>query len=212
MAILRITIIDGKFNTTNGVGIKSQTEEKIFGNGWKVSSYQDGTIECISTSRYLDGRHCIKYNIYPDGGEKLSLWTPKEGKRVIKRGMALIDDKEQKRISGIIGLSGGKIDERYGYFRSFEFQKFLDEHNLSAVKFDQPNGLFRLVNRYNDAGYVLSDIYTDGKVTTVKIKWQQGNTEAGYYESIEMVSVSDATWTIVQKEKKSKWEVDYKSQ
>ena len=86
----------------------------------------------------------------------------------------------------------------------------MDEHNLSAVKFDQPNGLFRLVNRYNDAGYVLSDIYTDGKVTTVKIKWQQGNTEAGYYESIEMVSVSDATWTIVQKEKKSKWEVDYR--
>ena len=197
MAILCIKMIDGKFSTTSGALVERQTEKEIFGNGWKARILQDGAIECVSKNRYLDGIHSIKYTVFPDGTDRISIWTPRDGKRILYRGRAFTDKGEP--ISGIICLSGGKIDERFAYFRSLWFQKFLDNNNLSGVRFVEPNKRFTLLHMHNKAEGVFSDIYTDGSTETEAVSSYKEN--GLYFKCKESIIVSGATWTVLQKEK-----------
>ena len=202
MATLNITIINGKFIDATGALVEIQTEDEICGNGWNVKRLPDGTIECVSKSRYLDGTHAIKYTIFPDGIDRISTWTPRDKKRILHKGRAFCDNGEP--ISGIICLSDGKIDQRFAYFRSFGFQKFLDDNNLSGVRFMEPNKRFTLIQMHNRDGYICSGIYTDGCMTRDYIRCRQNDKKnRGHFELIEGITISDASWTVVQIEKNS---------
>lgn len=204
MATLQITVTDGKFETTNGVHLERQSDTFITGNGWDAEILKDGTIECDSGTRYNDGKHTIRYAIYPNGIAKMTLLTPKGGMRILSKKRVYVNRGE--KVNGIIGLKGGKVDQRRAFFRTKELQSFMEKYNISTVRACTPNGTFRLINRLGANGYTFSDIYTDGKIEIRErsagetFKMQEEYSEKGYYEQLEIVKVSEANWTIVQQE------------
>jgi len=98
--------------------------------------------------------------------------------------------REFKLADGVVGLAGGNICDRYAYFRSGEFQSFLDKHGITAVKHESPNQEFSGFVSQSGRGEATITVESDGKVDYDF----ESSTEAtgfAYY------TVSGASWAIV---------------
>ena len=156
----------------------SENGKEYCGNGWVV--------------RIKDGRKDRPGRIICHAEREYS-----DGPAVCHREFRLAD--------GTLGLAGGNIYSRYAYFRSEDFQKFLADHNISAVKKEDPNTIFYLRNAWYGGGECSMSIRTDGKME--KLKYDSGRTEdweescpgTSAYEGETSIKVSGATWVIVDK-------------
>ena len=143
MATLKIKLENGAFAEVQGVQYCEKKEPMhIIANGWDCSIKEDGTVFCESSKEYSDGVHTMRYVIQLNGFAKLTLKRPRSKVETLRKGFVI--PKGAKLSEGLLGLAGGYIDERYAYFRDGSFQKFLDNHGISAVKRENPNRSYRL--------------------------------------------------------------------
>ena len=202
MATLKIFLENGRFKKTNRVYILSVTPKLIQGNGWTAEIKPNGSIDCWSSKQHKNGESTAHYVVYPEGIEHMTIKTPNTGIRTLWKKRCFPEG--EKLTEGVIGLAGGNILDRYGYFRTIQFQQFLDAHNLTAVKKMEPNRKYVLRNSENREGICMSDIHTDGKIILGKINggrtalWRKQDPITPYYEQTEELEVHGATWVILQ--------------
>ena len=201
MATLKIKLENGAFAEVQGVQYCEKKEPMhIIANGWDCSIKEDGTVFCESSKEYSDGVHTMRYVIQLNGFAKLTLKRPRSKVETLRKGFVI--PKGAKLSEGLLGLAGGYIDERYAYFRDGSFQKFLDNHGISAVKRENPNRSYRLRSAEYGGGKCRSSIYTDGKVEKKEIsggrteRWQQEIPNTCAYEDEITVEVTGATWVL----------------
>lgn len=108
-----------------------------------------------------------------------------------------IEVKDCKK-DGFIVLPTGYIDKRRPHFRKANFQKFLDENFLSAVRYESPNRIYRLLWEHN--GHTVSfneEIQTDGNCKLIPFPVGiDEKSDLGEDTNINMMEVTDATWVI----------------
>lgn len=179
MATEMIKIENGFFVTEDGSIEPTHAEV----NGWTCQICPDGTVECNCSRDYWDGTHSIRYVIQQNGFAKLTLKVPGSPVKTLRKGFVV--PKGVKLLDGTIGLSGGNVDERYAYFREGSFQKFLDDHSITAVKREDPNRVYSVRNIRSGAGTCDSVLLTDGK--KVFLGQENGNV---------LYQVTDATWAL----------------
>lgn len=201
MATLTIRIENNFFVGTNGIKIRSIEATHVVANGWDCNIHEDGTIECISKKVYSDGVHSMRYIIKQNGFAKLTLKAP--GKKLKTLRKEFVIPKGYKLSNGMLGLAGGKIDLRYAYFRDGNFQQFLDDHGISAIKHVDPNKDYLLRNALYGGGDCKSSLYTDGQKQLLSTdlgrsdKWFEethGMTSATECE--KLIEVTGATWAL----------------
>lgn len=113
--------------------------------------------------------------------------------------MAIIPLKTFRLENGIIGLSGGNVADRYCYFRSDSFQKYLDDNGLTTMaKFDgHVDATVR--SCYHAGGHAAYAIMTDGKVD--KDCWydRDSSTDDGWVccSSEYWTHITEVTWAVV---------------
>ena len=109
---------------------------------------------------------------------------------------------------GLLGLSGGRVEESYAYFRSERFQNFLSEYGITAVsrlKQDE-NGIFKfdIRNANYGAGKCESWFWTDGEVTRLGIdsgfteEWQKRFPGTQAYEDDTYFQVKNARFVVIE--------------
>ena len=99
--------------------------------------------------------------------------------------------REFKLADGVVGLAGGNICDRYAYFRSKDFQDFLDKHGITAVKHEDPNQKFSGFVSRSGRGKADIIVESDGKIDHDFVLNRSEATGYAYY------TVSGASWAIV---------------
>lgn len=180
MATLKMRIEAGKVVGHEGRYFESISEDglKAVGNGWEV------TIRPASKKR--PGRiiaHCER--MYSDG--------------------LATCHREFKLQDGTLGLAGGNVYSRYAYFRTADFQKFLSEFGITAVKREDPNQVFSSFCAYSGSGSANQTVETDGKVEWnyedapgSREYFEAPGANPNLYEGTETHKISGATWAIVE--------------
>lgn len=200
MATLQVRIENGFFVGTNGCYVSMVEPTHIIANGWDCLIDEDGNIKCDAVRGYSDGEHSMRYVIQPNGFAKLTLKVPYDKVKTLRKGFVV--PKGSKLSDGLLGLAGGYIDERYAYFRDGSFQKFLEEHGISAVKHEDPNQTFSIRNARYGGGECYSHLITDGKVEQQGYNlgrtesWEESCPGTCAYEGNEYLKVTGSTWTI----------------
>ena len=179
MGTLIIRCNGGKFESTNNVYISNFSETEVRGNGWEVNICIDGSIHCVAEREYLDGIHKMIYHLANNGYAILRYQSPYEDK-IIKKGFVIDENKTLETFNGIIGLSGGNINERYAFVRTDKFQEFLEKNSLKAVNRKDPNDIY-----YEKSGR--TTVKTDGKKKTSRICSTDDD---------RMIKVTNASWVI----------------
>lgn len=169
----------------------------IQGNGWECKIKPSGTIIC----KTRDSKNKeLRFIIYKNGFSKLVL---KQGKKIkmIKQGYVI--NRKGELLDGFIGLTvGGKIEKKYAYFRSKNFQKFLSMHDISKIEKQDPNRSYITISAQEDEeGYFL-DVITDGEIE----KCNKDNAELWcdkkYSDYVrESYIIKNATWALVTEAK-----------
>lgn len=193
MALLQLRIENGRFVETNYCNTDIFKPTHVSANGWECFINKDGSIMCQAVRIYANGEHRIRYVILPNGFARLSLKRPHAKDRTVKKGFVI--PKGAILSDGIIGLSGGNIDERYAYFRDSIFQKFLDKFGITAVKNENPNQSYLSHNGH------AQQLITDGNV-----KWcydygsASGRTDSdnNLYLGKTYPAVTGASWVIIE--------------
>ncbi len=115
--------------------------------------------------------------------------------------------REFRLADGTLGLAGGKIYSRYAYFRSEDFQKFLNKFGITAVKKEDPNQKFSGFSNCSGLGTASQDVWSDGE-----IEWdyedapgsreifEAPDANPNLYSGTVYHTVSGATWAIVETE------------
>ena len=181
MATLQIEFKDGKFISHNGVNVEEATSTHIKGNGWIGNVDEEGNLYFIAIWKRKKARHQLKYTI-TNGYVKKVLRIGNEKSIVLKSYRM-----EKWPIDGIIGLSAGDIDKRITYFRSSDFQNFLDEHGITAVRYESANGIYKLIHESTTNFHEYID--TDGTAQTISQETKETETN-------QKVEVTDASWVI----------------
>lgn len=195
MATLQIEFKNGKFISNNGVNIEVATDTYIKGNGWIGKVDECGNIVFNAIHYYDKGvRHQLKFKI-TDGYVKKILKIGDNKPRVLKSFRL-----DRWPIDGTIGLTSGYIDERVTYFRTASFQRFLDQHGITAVRCESANGIFNLMQKHDGihCTFFSENIERDGKVKELSrdaINYNEGM-NCKPFDILNMVEVSDASWTI----------------
>ena len=96
-------------------GLFFNAQKSLTWNGWQCQIDSKGNVVCICERGYKDGKHTVTYTVYPDGYAELERTTPK-AKEILKSGYVI--GANETLDSGVIGLSGGNVDERFAYFRN----------------------------------------------------------------------------------------------
>lgn len=113
--------------------------------------------------------------------------------------------KEFDLVDGLVGLSGGHIDNRYAYFRHEEFQHRLDALGITAIKRENPNQAFTGESACTPQGTAFFKVYTDGQM---KVVYQEEADDAqladnlnksNFWQSTKTYQVSAANWAVVRK-------------
>ena len=201
MATLKITIENGFFSNTNRCYLHLFEPTHVVANGWDCIIREDGTIICDAVRNYSDGEHSIRYKISPNGYAKLTFKLAGGRVKTLKEGFVL--PKGVKLSAGLIGLSGGNIDNRYAYFRDASFQQFLDRFGITAVKQQNPNTLYTVRNAMYGGGRCRSNIQSDGKIVKLDYdlgrtkQWEKENPGTCASEVDITYQVTGATWAIL---------------
>lgn len=190
MATLKIQFKDSKFVSHNGVNVESFEENYVKGNGWECRITEKGRIDCIATEFYNGERHQIKLKI--DKGYAKVLLKIGDGRpRAIKSYRMAMWPQD-----GVIVLPAGFIDKRRPHFRNAEFQKFLDDYGLTAVRNESANGIYQLMMEHNGHAVVFKeDIETDGRIKEISVETHD-ESKNGQFCVKRMLEVTDATWVI----------------
>jgi hypothetical protein len=146
----------------------------------------------------------MRYVISKNGFARLTLKVDGEPVKTLKKGFVL--PRGEKLTDGVIGLSGGYVDGRYAYFRDVVFTKFMDKFGLTAVKYEDPNRIFRVRNARYGGGECRSSLVSDGVVTEIghdsgsTNEWRDTCPGTCAYEGETSYSIEDATWAIYSQE------------
>lgn len=195
MATLQIEFKNRKFVSHNGVDVKSMTDTHLEGNGWYGYVDEKGNITFIANHYYKGERHQLKFEVengYLKKTLKIGNHMPKVLKTLRIAGWPL---------DGVIGLSAGFIDKRTCYFRTAEFQQFLDDNGLTAVRYEPVNGIYTVVRKCNEEStFWTEEIETDGKVTELGTNYMRNgrydNNNKLLHDIEQVLEVTGATWTI----------------
>lgn len=101
-----------------------------------------------------------------------------------------VKHKEFRLQDGLVGCSGGDVRNAYAYFRKQEFQNFMDELGIDAVRHEDPNEI--LVTGYSAYPNAYVRVKTDGGVEELPMR--QDSVYDGYWQEFK---VCDATWLVV---------------
>lgn len=193
MATLQIEFKNKKFVSHNGVNVNVATDTHIEGNGWSGDVDENGNFYFIATQYYKGERHQLKFKIM-NGYVKKLLKIGDGRPRVLKSYKI-----QNWPIDGVIGLSAGRIDTRVVYFRTADFQKFLDEYGITAVRYESANGIYSIMRKHDGLHSMFFSEYieTDGNVKVISedIKVDEESLLKPF-EIHEMVEVTDASWVI----------------
>ena len=106
--------------------------------------------------------------------------------------------REFKLADGLLGLAGGRIDERYAYFRKADFQAFLRKYGITSIKKENPNQTFSGCNARDTIAINSFDIYSDGEEEIAGVKgWGDYPETSTCWRNQEFRNVTGATWTVV---------------
>lgn len=193
MATLQIEFKDKKFVSHNGVNVKVATKTHIEGNGWSGEVDEKGNFYFIATQYYQGKRHQLKFKIF--NGYVKKLLKIGDGRPRVLKSYKL----PNWPIDGVIGLSAGYIDKRVTYFRTADFQQFLDEYDITAVRCESANGIYNLLQKYDGlhSMFFSEGIESDGtvKVISKDIKVDEESSAKSFDINV-MTEVTDASWAI----------------
>ena len=191
MATLKIQVKDSKFVSHNGVNVETFEANYVKGNGWECRITELGRLDCIATEFYNRGeRHQIKFKI-DKGYAKVLLKIGDGHPRAIKS-----YKMDKWPVDGVVVLPSGYIDNRRPHFRNVEFQKFLDENDLTAVRHESANGIYHVMMEHNGHTVVFNeDIETDGRITEISEEIHDEAKDRQFCIK-RMLEVTDATWVI----------------
>ena len=192
MGTLQIEIRDGKFFSYRGVNVEVVDDTHIEGNGWVGDIDEKGDFAFIATNFYNGERHQLKFRS-KDGYIKKLLKIGDGRPRVLKSYKI-----KECPVNCIIGLSSGYIDNRVCYFRKSSFQKFLDENEMTGVRHESPNTIYRLISEHNGQALIFNEgIETDGnyKLLPTPSGWDE-KSELGENIMLYMMEVVEASWVI----------------
>lgn len=181
--------------------------EKTFetSNGWNCFFTKRGSFVAVCEREYSDGIHTASYTITPNGFAKLSIENPR-GKKITRKGFIV---KKGEPVVGVVGLSGGYVDNRYAYFRDIYFIKYLEDNGLDKVVHETPNQEFMLYNyRLAGLGNERHDkiIETDGEIEICNIDdvgenegWYDKYPNTSAYKQYVYKIIKGATYAVVEK-------------
>lgn len=192
MPTLQIEFKNRKFVSHNGVNVKVATDTHVEGNGWNGDVDEKGNISFIAVQYYEEVRHQLKFKI--NNGYVKKLLKIGDGRPRVLKSYRI----PNWPIDGVIGLSDGDICNRTAYFRTDEFQKFLDEYGFTAVRCESANGIYTLMEKRDEQSTFLSEsIETDGKVKELSPGYVDDKYDTKLFPDIEqVVEVTDASWVI----------------
>ena len=200
MATYKINIENGKFTTSNGKYEHHLSEHRFVANGWIGVINDDGSIVLEASRCYSDGESTIRVTINSNGYHKV---TTKFGDddivHTVKKGFLV---RKGEPLNGTFGLPGGNIKARYFYYRSNDFNKFLEEHGLTAVSRENPNAVFNIRNARYGGGECHMKLLTDGHCKDVGYDtgrsdhWEEICPNTSASEVNELIRVTDASWVI----------------
>lgn len=193
MATLQIEFKDKKFVSHNGVNVKIATKNHIEGNGWSGDVDENGNFYFISSQYYQGKRHQLKFKI--SNGYVKKLLKIGDGRPRALKSYRI----PNWPIDGIIGLSAGYIDRRVTYFRRDDFQQFLNEYGITAVRCEPASGIYNLLKKYDGlhSMFLSESIETDGKVKMISEDVEvDEESVAKSFDVTQMIEVTDASWTI----------------
>jgi hypothetical protein len=201
MATLIIQFQDSKFVAHNGVNVEKFTENEVLANGWKCTITENHRIDCIATEYYKKERHQIKLKI-KNGWVKVLLKIGDDRPRVLQSYKL---DKWPE--NGTIVLPEGYIDKRKPRFRKLDFQDFLDQYNLTAVRYEEANGIYTTVQEHNGHAVVFNEVIeTDGNIKVIHKETNvDENSLLKPFTIEEMIEVSDSTWVLKTVSKMGKY-------
>jgi len=203
MSTLRLTIMNGEFVQVNMKDAEWFNSKCIRANGWRCMIKDDGTLICDTKQEYEDGFHTMKYRITRLGYEQLTLKVP--GKEEVWLKTGYVTSKGVRFNSGVVGLTDGEIDKRRTYFRTIEYQNFLNEHGITAVKHEDPNRLFSVHEKQRKNSEAVTFIVTNGK------KWQTSSETrirtVTIDAEVETITEFKQNWKVVG----STWVIYYKT-
>lgn len=194
MATLQLKVQESRFVEHNDVDVKTFTPTYVEANGWKCYINDNGNIVCIAEQDYSGIRHKCKLEL-------------KKGyvKLILKKGFAMHPNVvksyklEAWPVDGVIGLPGGLILRRRPYFREEEFQAFLQEHGLSAVRHGEASVIYTLKEklRGGEVSYREEIEASDGITELIfNDVLKRENDEEGTFTILRKVEVTNATWVI----------------
>ena len=192
MSVLQIRVKDNKFILHNDVKVESFTHNCVIGNGWKCEIYPNGTITCIAAKTYFDVKRQMRF-VIKNRYAKLMLKIGNSPETTIKSYRL-----NQWPLDGVLRLSSGYIDKRKAYFREIEFQDFLDEYGITAVRYESANAVYKLTRKILQGNTVFEEkIETDGKKEIIfnEVKYPEGSREWALTEC-KLVELTEATWAI----------------
>lgn len=192
MAILEIRIKDKMFMSHNGVNVSIFTPHCMEGNGWKCEITEEGDVTCIATKTYFDVKRQIRFCIKNGHVEK----TLKigDGRPTVLKSYKL----NQWPQDGVIRLSNGYIDKRTASFRESEFQNFLDEYRITALRYEIASGVYKLTQEVVEGDTVFEEkIETDGKEELIfnDVKYPE-KCKDDSFSACRLVEITEATWAI----------------
>ncbi len=203
MATLQIRMENGLFAETNGCYISKVEPTHVIGNGWDCKILDDGSIKCYATKKYSYGKWSMRYIIRPNGFAKLSVKNHRGEVRTLRTGFVV--PKGTTIGNGILGLAGGRINERYAYYRDIKFQEFLEKFGITAVKHEDPNQTFEGFSALTGIGSAFQEVYSDGKVEKEyeddpgsREEFEQPGCNSSLYRGTIYHTVTGASWAIVE--------------
>ncbi len=196
MANLILKIKNGKLIESNHLYEKSFSSKKTEANGWIVSITKEGGIFCEAKRTYTDGDYIIRYVVKEDG---YAILTLKSGdKKVVTLRRGFVSPKGEGIKNGTLTLSGGRIDERFAYFRCESFLNLLEKYNLKGIKHQNPNKEYALENSLSYNKRIEDEVLSDGVCKDLKVEdfTTARQRKVGDYRKVKTVTVSNATWAI----------------
>jgi hypothetical protein len=143
-----ITIRNGWFVGYRGDGKKIATLTHFSGNGWDGQIIPDGTIRIEATEEDGSELNYIRHIIHPDGSTKTSRGNYYTG-ACETTGVGRYDLTDG-RLTGVLELTGGRIEDRSVRFLAPKYGLFLRRHGLSNLHMQLPEDLTDIVAQHEE--------------------------------------------------------------
>jgi hypothetical protein len=210
--IAKIIVEGGKFTggyVRGGDIVHIQDDCVRWTNKWYARIDRDaGTLACISTRSSSKGQNIVNFKVTPDGFARLSLETAQE-ERVLKEEQVF---KNQCSLDGELFLVYNGNGYRSAFYHSNELIEWKRDRGLVNISKGDPNKLDIREKIGADRTFVTQadglfffhsgkrTLITDGTITL------EGRKVAGFEQPVQFACLKDATWAIIEKERKNKIE------